>query len=73
MGENKRIVIPFFEKYEPAMIERFKNSSPIYETQFNQEMGLVYLTQEELYDEDYMTFEIVDEKLFMLAQIRYGF
>lgn len=73
MGKNKRITIPFYKKYEPAMIERFKNSSPIYEHVFNQEMGLSFIRQFEKLDEDYMVFEIFDEKLFMLAQIKYGF
>lgn len=73
MEQIKRINIPFFGKYEPAMIERYGNSSPIYEEDFNIEMGLNFIDQIETYNEDYMLFDIVDEKKFILAQIRYGF
>ena len=69
----KTVIIPFFELYEPAMIERFGNSYPNLEYQFNLECGLKCINTHELPEEDYNEFEIVDEKLWLLAKIKYGF
>ena len=67
------VVIPFYELYEPAMIERFGNSSPALEYHFNRECGLRCINTHELRAEDYNEFEIIDEKLWLLAKIKYGF
>lgn len=72
MAANK-VVLSFYKEYEPAMIQRFNNSSPNLEQSFNEELGLKVLNVHEMAHDDYAEFEIVDEKLWMLAVIKYGF
>jgi len=55
------------------MVERFGNSSASLMEEFNKELGLEIFTHYELPDEEITEFVIVDPKLFMLAQIKYGF
>lgn len=73
MEQNKRICLDFYSQYEPAMIERYNNSSFGLEEAFNAELGLKCVNCYELHDTDIIEFEIVNPKLFMLAQIKYGF
>lgn len=72
MAKNK-VVLSFYNEYEPAMIQRFNNSSIKLEQSFNEELGLKVLNVHEMAHDDYAEFEIVDEKLWMLAVIKYGF
>lgn len=72
MAANK-VVLSFYKEYEPAMIQRFNNSSINLEQSFNEELGLKVLDVHEMAHDDYAEFEIVDEKLWMLAVIKYGF
>ena len=73
MEKNKRICLDFYKQYEPAMILRYNNSSPVLQYEFNKELGLKCVNDYELPDTDILEFEIIDSKLFMLAQIKYGF
>jgi hypothetical protein len=72
MASNK-VVLSFYNEYEPAMIQRFNNSSFKLEETFNGELGLKVVNVHEMAHDDYAEFEIVDEKLWMLAVIKYGF
>jgi len=74
MEQNRtRICLDFYTQYEPAMIERYNNSSPLLQYEFDVELGLKCINDYELRDTDILEFEIIDPKLFMLAQIKYGF
>jgi hypothetical protein len=55
------------------MIQRYNNSSPLLQYEFDKELGLKCVNDYELPETDILEFEIVDPKLFMLAQIKYGF
>jgi hypothetical protein len=70
---GKKVVLSFFDEYEPAMIQRFNNSSIKLEQSFNEELGLKVVNIYEIHHDDFCEFEIVDEKLWMLAVIKYGF
>jgi len=72
MGKNK-VVLSFYKQYEPALIQRFNNNSMELEKTFNEELGLKIINVHEMGHDDYAEFEIVDEKLWMLAVIKYGF
>lgn len=72
MTTNK-VVLSFYKEYEPAMIQRFNNSSIELERSFNEELGLKVVNVYEVQHDDFCEFEIVDEKLWMLAVIKYGF
>lgn len=72
MATNK-VVLSFYKEYEPAMIQRFNNSSIKLERSFNEELGLKVVNVYEVQHDDFCEFEIVDEKLWMLAVIKYGF
>ena len=73
MENVRRICLDFYKQYEPAMILRYNNSCPNLQNQFDQELGLKCVNAYEFSDTDIIEFEIVDNKLFMLAQIKYGF
>jgi len=73
MEQRHRVCIDFYASYQPAMVERFGNSSASLMEEFNKELGLEIFTHYELPDEEITEFVIVDPKLFMLAQIKYGF
>jgi hypothetical protein len=68
-----KVVIPFFGKYEPAMIQRFGNSSPKYNDMFQKEIGIEQINFLESGGEFYDYYKIVDEQLFFLAKVKYGF
>ena len=72
MATNK-VVLSFYKQYEPALIQRMGNSSPNLEDSFNEELGLKVINVHEMSHDDYCEFEIVDEKLWMLAVVKYGF
>lgn len=72
MATNK-VVLSFYSQYEPAMIQRFNNSSIKLEQSFNEELGLKVVNVHEMSHDDFCEFEIVDEKLWMLAVVKYGF
>jgi hypothetical protein len=72
MGKDK-VVLSFYKQYEPALIQRMGNSSPKLEYSFNEELGLKVINVHEMSHDDYCEFEIVDEKLWMLAVVKYGF
>lgn len=71
--KNKRVIIDFEKTYEPAMIERYGRSSFRFMNEFNEELGIKFLTCHEIGGEDIPEYEIVDEKKFLLAKIKYGF
>jgi hypothetical protein len=73
MEKVRRICLDFYKQYEPAMIQRYNNSSPLLQNEFDEELGLKCVNDYEFPDTDIIEFEIVDPKLFMLAQIKYGF
>ena len=72
MATNK-VVLSFYLQYQPAMIQRFNNSSIKLEESFNEELGLKVVNVHEMSHDDYCEFKIVDEHLWMLAVIKYGF
>lgn len=72
MASNK-VVLSFYLQYQPAMIQRFNNSSIKLEESFNEELGLKVVNVHEMSHDDYCEFEIIDEHLWMLAVIKYGF
>lgn len=72
MATNK-VVLSFYKQYEPAMVRSLGNSSPKLEYSFNEELGLKVINVHEMSHDDYCEFEIVDEKLWMLAVVKYGF
>jgi|688.fasta_scaffold2271892_1 hypothetical protein len=72
MATNK-VVLSFYKQYEPAMVQSLGNSSPKLEYSFNEELGLKVINVHEMGHDDYCEFEIVDEKLWMLAVVKYGF
>jgi len=55
------------------MVQSLGNSSPKLEYSFNEELGLKVINVHEMGHDDYCEFEIVDEKLWMLAVVKYGF
>jgi hypothetical protein len=70
MEENRRrICLDFYKQYEPAMIQRYGNSTPMHQDRFNEEIGLKLMNDYEFPDTDILEFEIINPKLFMLAQI----
>lgn len=72
MATNK-VGLYFSSEYEPALIQRYGNSSMELEDSFNEELGLNLINVLELNTDDFYEFEIINEKLWMLAVIKYGF
>jgi len=55
------------------MIQRFGNSSPKYNDMFQKEIGIEQINFLESGGEFYDYYKIVDEQLFFLAKVKYGF